>query len=41
VKQRTDFVVAVGRQAVSVCHQDEKDIEQSFVWREATPEAIA
>ena len=40
-KQRTDFVVAVVRQAVSVRDQDEKDIEQAFVLVQAAPEAIA
>lgn len=40
-KQRTEFVVAVVRQAVSVRRQDEKDIKQTLVLTQAAPEAIA
>ena len=40
-QQRTDLIVAVVRQAVSVRHHDEKHIEQEFMLAQAAPEAIA
>ena len=39
-KQGTQFIVAVVRQTVAVCHQNEQDIEQAFVLAQAVPETM-
>jgi hypothetical protein len=41
LQKRTDLIVAVVRQAVSVPAQDKKHIEQELMLAQASPEAIA
>jgi hypothetical protein len=41
LEQRTNLIEAVVGQAVSVSHEDQKDIQQELMLAEAAPEALA